>query len=308
MQPLIIIMKRMMPMHYELYVDSLFLINFVMNLYILMLVNRSTLRTATPGRLLAGAAFGSGGYLLLFMLGGPVLFKMLLGAAGAVGMLFIAFPIKGLRSFLRFLEKMLLFSFCMGGALLFLIRSLHFAEGILTGIFGILGMGGILFLFLGRFFRGTKPENCICRATLVCQETVMTVSALIDSGNSLVEPISGKPVSVVEEKVFRSLCGSGGEGYRAIPYHSIGKRRGIMEGYLLPELRLEIDGMCKTFRDIYVAVSPESITAESDNEADSVKMIINPGLLSEAKAGKPEKRQNERIYDTESGDTGKNAV
>ena len=40
-------MKRMMPMRYELYVDSLFLINFVMNLYLLILVNRSSLRTAT---------------------------------------------------------------------------------------------------------------------------------------------------------------------------------------------------------------------------------------------------------------------
>lgn len=295
-------------MQYELYVDSLFLLNFVMNLYILMLVNRSTLRTATPGRLLAGAAFGGGGYLLLFLLGGPVPVKLLLGAAGALGMLFITFPVKGLRNFLRLLEKMLFFSFCIGGALLFLIRSLHFAEGILTGIFGILGMGGILFLFLGRFSGETKPEHCICRATLVCRGAAMTVSALIDSGNSLVEPVSGKPVSVVEEKVFRSLCGSGGQGYRVIPYHSIGKKRGILEGYLLPELRLEVDGMCKTFRNIYVAVSPESISAAGDCEADSVKMIINPRLLTETKPGKPEKRQNERIYDTESGDTGKNAV
>ena len=33
-------------MHYELYVDSLFLINFTMNLYLLMLVDRSTLSSA----------------------------------------------------------------------------------------------------------------------------------------------------------------------------------------------------------------------------------------------------------------------
>lgn len=308
MRPLIIIMKRMMPMHYELYVDSLFLINFVMNLYILMLVNRSTLRTATPGRLLAGAAFGGGGYLLLFLFAGPVPFKLALGAAWAIGMLFITFPVRGLRSFLKLLEKMLLFSFCMGGALLFLIRSLHFAEGVLTGIFGILGMGGILFLFLGRFFKETKAENCICRATLAYCGKTMTVTALIDSGNSLAEPISGKPVSVVEEEVFRSLWGSGGQGMRVIPYHSIGKKRGILEGYLLPELRLEIDGMCKTFRDIYIAVSPESISIADECEADSVKMIINPRLLDKIKTGKPPKGQNERIYDTESGDTGKNAV
>lgn len=36
----------MMPMRYELYADSLLLLNFVMNLYLLILVDRSTLRTA----------------------------------------------------------------------------------------------------------------------------------------------------------------------------------------------------------------------------------------------------------------------
>ena len=38
-------------MHYELYVDSLFLINFTMNLYLLMLVDYSTLSSAVPWRL-----------------------------------------------------------------------------------------------------------------------------------------------------------------------------------------------------------------------------------------------------------------
>ncbi len=41
-------------MHYELYVDSLFFLNFIMNLYLLILVNRSTFRTATPGRIASG--------------------------------------------------------------------------------------------------------------------------------------------------------------------------------------------------------------------------------------------------------------
>ena len=52
------IVKRMMPMHYELYIDSLFFLNFIMNLFLLFLVDRSTLRMASPGRMAAGAAVG----------------------------------------------------------------------------------------------------------------------------------------------------------------------------------------------------------------------------------------------------------
>lgn len=295
-------------MRYELYVDSLFLINFVMNLYLLILVNRSSLRTATPGRLIAGAAFGGGSYLLLLIWRGAVWFRLILGAAGAFGMILIAFRVKGLRNFLKLAEKMLFYSFCIGGGLLFLIRRLHFAGKSLTGIFGILGVGGILFLFLGRSRRRAEQENFVCQATLVCEETKVTVTALIDSGNSLMEPVSGKPVSVVEEAVLRSLWETGGPGFRVIPYHSIGKKKGILEGYLLPELRLETEGICKVFRNVYIAASPEGISVSEGGEADSIKMIVNPRLLWEKNAGKSQKGQNVRIYDSESGNTGKNAV
>lgn len=299
-------------MRYEVYVDSLFLVNFVMNLYILMLVDRSTFHAATPRRLLSGAAFGGVCYLLMLLLNVPVPLKLLLGVGGAVGMLPVAFPVKGLRNLLKLIEKMLIFSFCLGGGLVFLLRSIPMGEGALTGIFGILGAGGIIFLFLGRLPWESKPENSLCRATLVRGEKEVTVSALIDSGNSLIEPISGKPVCVVEDEVFRGLWENGGELYRVIPYHSIGKKKGILKGYLLPELHVEIDGMRKVFHEIYIAVSAETISAADASEADSIKMILNPRILAETKKREPEKRQYEKKmeaeYDFEGGNTGKNEI
>ena len=46
-------------MHYELYLDSLFLLNFGMNLLLLCLVDHSMGHTATWYRLLAGAGVGA---------------------------------------------------------------------------------------------------------------------------------------------------------------------------------------------------------------------------------------------------------
>ena len=68
------------------------------------------------------------------------------------------------------------------------------------------------------------------------------------------------------------------EGFRAIPYHSIGKKRGILQGYLLPELKIEIDGEVKLCRDVYVAVSEELCGEET--LGGQVKMILNPALLA----------------------------
>lgn len=282
-------------MRYELYADSLFLINFVMNLYVLMLVNRSTHGTATPMRLMAAAALGGAGYLLLLWLPGTAVVKLLIGTpAGVVGMLLTAFRVRGLRNFMRLLEKTFVFSFCMGGALLFVLRSFRLTERSLTGLFGILGLGGILYLFLERSLREPGEAENICRATLKAGTEQITVTALIDSGNSLVEPVSGKPVSVVEEQVFRRLWGDGEQLYRAVPFHSIGKKRGILKGYLLPELKLELRGMQKGFQNVYIAVSPEMISAPGEYEEEPVRMIVNPRLLEEKRRMWKERTEGEK--------------
>lgn len=268
-----------MPMHYELYVDSLFFINFVMNLYLLILVDRSTLRTATPGRLAAGAAVGAAGYLLPFFWTASGMLKLAAGiCVGTVGMLCVTFPVKSLRMFLKLLERLLLYSFGMGGILLFFIRSLKPAREVLTGAFGILGAGGIAFLILRRFRFGLKTKD-LCTAILCRNGIRVKAAGLTDSGNSLTEPISGKPVCVVGKSLFERLWGKDTGGFRVIPYHSIGKKRGIMKGYLLPELELDMEGMKLKFKDVYIAVSDEEIFSSDGAEAESVEIIINPGLF-----------------------------
>ena len=55
-------------MYYEIYIDSLFLLNFTMNLYLLMLVNAGLGRPATRLRLTGGAVLAGIGYCLMFLL------------------------------------------------------------------------------------------------------------------------------------------------------------------------------------------------------------------------------------------------
>lgn len=260
-------------MYYELYVDSLFLVNFVMNLYLLLLVNQSTHRTATRWRLVLGAALGAGWYLLPFLFTAPAALKLIIGlSAGTITMLFTAFDIRSLKAFVKLLERLLLYSFLMGGALLCVIRCFPRLRSFTTGIFGIMGIGAMLAMLLG-FVKERQDKNAhVCYAILARGGNKMKIAALVDSGNSLREPISGKPVSIIEQNVFRSLWKEESPAYRAIPYHSIGKSHGIMQGYLLPELHIETDGVIKSCRDVYVAVSNEKLSGE-------VKMILNPALL-----------------------------
>ena len=295
-------------MHYELYIDSLFFLNFIMNLFLLFLVDRSTLRMASPGRMAAGAAVGAACALLPFLLEGKAIVKLAAGAAlGAAGMLCITFRVRSLRMFLKLLERLAICSFGMGGGMLFLIRLFPGLREVLASLPGILGMGAIFLLLFARL-RDEPYGEGPCRAVLRRNGRELAVGALIDSGNSLFEPISGKPVCVVGRAVFDGLWEGFREGFRAVPYHSIGKRRGILPAYLLSELRLETGGMEYLFTDVYVAVSDEEISGADSAGAESVNMIINPRLFAERKRGGRAKRQNERRYDTESHDTGKDAI
>ena len=296
-------------MHYELYVDSLFVMNFGMNLYLLMLVNGSTLRTACGWRLVAGAALGSVCCLLFLCSPFPAAVRLAAGIlTGTVGMLLAAFPVGSFKMLLKLLERTTLYAFGMGGALLFLIRLFPGIRGFLTGMWGILAVGGVVYLGLRRFVPGMKEREFLCRATLRRAGASMTVVALVDSGNSLIEPVSGKPVSIVEEKVFRGLWKNSMQGFRVIPFHSIGRQHGLLDGYLLPELCLDIDGVRREFRDVYIAVSRDGIGISESAAEESVKMIVNPMLLSEGRKGRPAGRQKVRKHDSENSNTGENAV
>ena len=93
-------MKRVkvMVMQFEVYLDSLFLINFMMNLYILLLLNRSFMGVSGGGRMILGAALGAIGFLLLFLIPAGGVLRFGIGAAvGTFMMLHIAFPVKLVR-------------------------------------------------------------------------------------------------------------------------------------------------------------------------------------------------------------------
>ena len=244
-----------------------------MNLYLLILVNRSTYNTASVRRLLCGAAVGAVVWLFPLLDWGPVVLRVLLSVLVSTWLtMHIVFRVVSLRGALRVLEKLLWYSFTLGGGVLFLQgRFLVFKENV-VGIFGVMGAGGLVFLLVGKV-KEHRKENVRCPVTLVSRQDgvkkTITTCGLIDSGNSLIEPISGKPVSVIDRKIFADLWEEVPLMGRAVPYRSISQKRGILQAYMVAEIYLEPEGMILKCKDVYVAVSPEDIDG----------MIIHPALL-----------------------------
>lgn len=224
----------------EVYLDVLMLLNFMVDL--LLMVGTNRLSGHSPGckRALPAAAMGGiyGGACLLpgfAFLGGLLWRIVFLGL-----MSFIAFGKDLRRGFL-----FVLLSMALGGMASLLNRggfwALVLSAGFITGLC-ILG------------FRGKAGVQRFVPVTISCGERTADLTALVDTGNTLRDPVSGKPVLVVDEIVagklstltraqlrdpITTLSQCPGFGYRLIPYSAVGNPGGLLLGLRPDSLRLD---------------------------------------------------------------------
>ena len=267
-------------MQCEIYIDSIFLMHFILDFYLLFLVDRSTYKTAGAWRILLGAAlgamFGCCYYLLGVSFRISIILRGLIGfGVGTVAMVLCTFRVRSVKAFVRILEKMLLFSFLLGGTALVLVEKIPLLKNRKLGLWGVLGLGaiGCLAYLIFQKREQESREDSTCLALLRNGEKQLKIRVLIDSGCKLIEPASQKCVCIITKQVFEAIFDEKEALWRAIPYRSIGRSHGILRGYSLPELVLMPDGVAKTFQDVYVAVWEEI--------GPSIEMILPACLLEE---------------------------
>lgn len=264
-------------MYYEVYLDSIFLICFCMNRYLLGLTALRLSCTATHGRLWMGAAVGAAGNLLTFLVPAGVLpLRMVLSAACLYGMVGITFRCWWGRGLLKIAESLCVCFFLFGGMLAVLLRLLPGREGWLASGAAVLLMGagcyeGIRLLVLHR-----RRNEESCSVILYGEDGhSVQVKGLVDTGNSLKEPISGRPVAVLERKVWEELYPrEAPPGMRVIPYHSVGKTAGILTGYPVKRLEVEIEGIRRVCEEVYIAIWQEKLS-----ETGAYSILLQPSMF-----------------------------
>ena len=266
-------------MYYKLYIDSVFFIQFVMNLYLLSITGKILKCTATHGRIVLGALLGACMICLVILL--PVLnlrIRLLIGVIPvSMGMIRIAFALRTPKLLMRASMVMALCGFFMGSIVLWLARRFAFIRRLQYGIrtFAFFAFFAYVFLeFIIRQYRKMK-ESDVKQVRIPVGEKSVHMKALLDTGNHLSEPISGAPVCIVSEsaaKQFESFFLP--ERYHAIPYRSIGKKKGILNAYELPEMVIE-----DTYREICCKRVIIAICNTGISQDSIYQMILHPGLI-----------------------------
>lgn len=197
-----------------IYADILFFVNFITDMLCLFVSGRVMNLKIRKLRLCLASAFG-GIYGVLSQI--MQLWEPICGILVSIIMVLICYDI---RSKLLFF-KTLLFMYCTGmlsgGIMSFFQRVIYenrhiglFSEGIDTGLFSVLF--AIVFFFItfsSRIFAiyiHKKSVTCI----IGYGNEKMKVNLLLDSGNMLKDPFTGKNVAIVKADVLDTLLGKEG--------------------------------------------------------------------------------------------------
>ena len=259
-----------------LYIDSIFLINFVMDLYLLTLTAKTLKKSATFLRLLSASAIGAIGYcLVIVFLQIPYIGKIIFGMLPiTVAMLKISCRINNIKELVYGAGYLFTYSFLLGGFMIFLKSRFAFWAEHENSVWLILLSGyiGFRLCMFGINKIKNKAQNHFCTVRLKGDEETITVYGLIDTGNGLTEPISNKPVAILEEEIWNKMQWAKREDkYKVIPFHSIGKEHGILEGYEIESLQIEYEEEVKEHNHVLVAVYKGKLSVKGE-----YRMILPP--------------------------------
>ena len=222
-------------MHYELYIDVLFLENFMMDSLLLLIVSRVFRWRRKYVEILLGGIGGSLSTCIVMIVSIPAWVKVFLFYVG-IPLLMILVTDKG-RSAVQLLKEVLLLycsAVCLGGILTLFRPYLRYVS--LFYVLAVVGTQGILLAW--KFLRIIKlNQERYCEVILYTDSGVYKVQALKDTGNSLTDPLSGEGVHVLDCRFYEQICKKETEGetteepetgkaereqIRYIPYRSVG--------------------------------------------------------------------------------------
>ena len=193
----------------EVYIDLYVLINTSMNLLCLMITASLLHRRVNRGRALVAALFGGIYAAAILLLGANGIIGFFLDCLAGGLMCAIAFLKKNL-TFSRLLQTIaveVLTSMILGGIMTALYSFLNRldlpleileGDGLSVWLFALLSaVAGLFTLRGGRFFGlSRRLKSVVLKVRLFEKE--LTLRALVDSGNLLRDPVSGRGVIVVE--------------------------------------------------------------------------------------------------------------
>ena len=263
------------------YLDVILIENVLMNYIILFGVGQILKIKMKNVRLIIsstlGAIYAVISYIGIIPIYSNIFMKILL----SLMIVYIAFIPNTVKTMLKTLLLFYLISFVTGGcafALLYIVspNNVAFRNGVLVGTYPMkitLIAGAVGFLIIQYSFainkKMLKHKDLLCDLKIkICGKTIQT-KAFLDSGNSLKEPITGKPVIIIEKRELSKIIDlnkienfEGGDEnlhISIIPFKSIGNQNGIMLGIKSEYVKIKFEDEILQRKNVILGICEKRI-------------------------------------------------
>lgn len=300
----------------EIYLDIVILENIVINYLILLVTAKFSRNRASNLRLLLGAVTGAAYLAAMLLLPEMKIYTTLLSKCLlSIVMIAVTFHLKKLSEFFRLLIIFYAATFIFAGAgfaLMFFNRDWGILRnGVMVTPFSFLNTSWAELLLAlavtsiilrvvwdmiqNRFLR----EKLLVRLRITFDKKAIELFALVDTGNSLHDPLTNMPVVVVEFAAIRDLlpedirgifekdpdidlnavtatisCSDWFSRFRLIPFTSLGKENGMLIGFRPDYIEIGSENEKKDVRDVIVGIYNKAL---SRNE--KYRALVNPELI-----------------------------
>lgn len=276
------------------YADVLIVLNLFVNFFILQLTCRICKETYRFIRLIFAALVGAIFSLYIFLPKTGIVTETMFRIMVSALIVLLGFGFDSIKSFIRRIGVFFVVSFLYAGGMLgiwtvFKPNNLAINNGIVyVDISPTVLISTTLFVYvilsIIRFFAKKQAyEGKRCRLKITYKNSETEITALVDTGHSLVDPISGSQVIIVEKSVAEQLnlkapCyalatkGDLPEGFRVIPYSSVGGH-GLLSAFTPDRIEIKNKGEFRKIKDTVIAISKEPL-------GEDYKGIVNPETLS----------------------------
>lgn len=294
-----------------MYIDVILIENIVLNYLILYITSVLVKYKSTFIKIFVGSLVGALYVIPLFVynnaLFNSVTMKFMLSAL----MIVIVFHPTRFKEFIRLLSYFYLVSLIFGGVAFALYYSVMASESYsLNGIFVIndfpviliiatILLGSFLIFYCIEYVR--KIRKNLVQMEIIIENNYVSTCALIDTGNTLYEPISHIPVIIVEfdilkeilpEKVIECISQLNQinsqdfdnftldqkwlKRFRLVPFKAIGKENGMLLGFKPDGLKIKDDNATKVINDVVLGIYFDKLSQNNEYGA-----LLHPDLLSE---------------------------
>ncbi len=300
-------------MFYEIYLDLIFLINLGMDILILLLAAKILKFNIKILRIVLAAVLGATWVCVISIY--PISNNLIEGIITYIGisglMVFVGFNVQKPIKILKGIGILYLVTFFMGGVIHFLYDYTqigYYIRTVLTGnyykkinltSFVIVSLIAFITLQLMiRLFKYFKNnDKNIYDVELMINGKIKKTIGLLDTGNSLIEPITRKPVVIAEYSLIEEMLPEGIKkliyGYlcnntinyddledefaskiKLIPFHSIGEKNGVLIGLIIEGLIINLGDNILKAEDVVIALYNYNLSS-----SNKYHVILNPKLM-----------------------------